>query len=93
MVLQVITPEKENFELPVSLPKSYLGKEVHCLFFIEEEQFSERCLIGDFFLIRANAGKAKKATWKIVYDKVSENAESIADSELLISNLKGKFRF
>jgi hypothetical protein len=37
MVLQVITPEKENFELPVSLPKSYLGKEVHCLFFIEEE--------------------------------------------------------
>ncbi len=37
MVLQVITPEKENFELPVSLPKSYLGKEVHCLFYIEEE--------------------------------------------------------
>jgi|GEM_PF-5992128 len=37
MVLQVITPEKENFELPVSLPKSYLGKQVHCLFYIEEE--------------------------------------------------------
>jgi len=37
MVLQVITPEKENFELPVSLPKNYLGKEVHCLFYIEEE--------------------------------------------------------
>ena len=37
MILQVITPEKETFDLPVSLPKSYLGKEVHCLFYIEEE--------------------------------------------------------
>lgn len=37
MILQVITPEKETFDLPVSLPKNYLGKEVHCLFYIEEE--------------------------------------------------------
>jgi len=37
MILQVITPQKEEFDLPVSLPKSYLGKEVHCLFYIEEE--------------------------------------------------------
>jgi len=37
MILQVITPEKETFDLPVSLPKSYLGKQVHCLFYIEEE--------------------------------------------------------
>jgi hypothetical protein len=37
MILQVITPEKETFDLPVSLPKSYLGKEVHCLFYMEEE--------------------------------------------------------
>jgi hypothetical protein len=37
MILQVITPEKETFDLPVSLPTSYLGKEVHCLFYIEEE--------------------------------------------------------
>lgn len=37
MVLQVITPQEEKFDLPVSFPKSYLGKEVHCLFYIEEE--------------------------------------------------------
>ena len=37
MILQVITPNEETFDLPVSLPKSYLGKEVHCLFYIEEE--------------------------------------------------------
>jgi hypothetical protein len=37
MILQVITPKKETFDLPVSLPKSYLGKEVHCLFYTVEE--------------------------------------------------------
>lgn len=37
MILQVITPQKESFDLPVSLPKNYLGKQVHCLFYIEEE--------------------------------------------------------
>lgn len=37
MILQVITPDKETFDLPVSLPKNYLGKKVHCLFYIEEE--------------------------------------------------------
>ena len=33
MKLQVITPHQETFNLPVSLPKNYLGKQVHCLFF------------------------------------------------------------
>jgi len=37
MISLVITPEKEAFDLPVSLPKSYIGKQVHCLFYIEEE--------------------------------------------------------
>ena len=37
MKLQVITPHQETFNLPVSLPKNYLGKQVHCLFYIEEE--------------------------------------------------------
>ncbi|MDP9078695.1 MAG: hypothetical protein M3O71_14785 [Bacteroidota bacterium] len=37
MILQVITPEKETFNMKVSLPQNYLGKEVHCLFYIEEE--------------------------------------------------------
>jgi hypothetical protein len=37
MILQIITPQQETFNLPVSLPKDYLGKQVHCLFYIEEE--------------------------------------------------------
>ena len=37
MILQVITPQQESFNLTVSLPKNYLGKQVHCLFYIEEE--------------------------------------------------------
>ncbi len=37
MILQVITPQKETFDLPVSFPKDYLGKPVHCLFYIEDE--------------------------------------------------------
>lgn len=37
MILQVITPQTEQFNLPVSLPKDYLGKQVHCIFYIEEE--------------------------------------------------------
>jgi hypothetical protein len=37
MILQVITPQQESFDLPVSLPKDYMGKQVHCIFYIEEE--------------------------------------------------------
>jgi len=37
MILQLITPQKETFNLPVTFPKDYLGKQVHCLFYITEE--------------------------------------------------------
>ena len=37
MILQVITPQNETYDLKVSFPKDYLGKQVHCLFYIEEE--------------------------------------------------------
>ena len=37
MILLVIRPEKETFNLSITLPKSYLGKDVHCVFYIEEE--------------------------------------------------------
>lgn len=37
MILQLITPQKETFNLPVSFPKDYLGKQVHCLFYTTEE--------------------------------------------------------
>ena len=37
MILQVITPKNETCDLRVSFPKDYVGKQVHCLFYIEEE--------------------------------------------------------
>lgn len=37
MILQVITPQKETFDLKISFPKDYIGKQVHCIFYIEEE--------------------------------------------------------
>lgn len=37
MILKVITPLKETYDLKVSFPKDYVGKQVHCLFYIEEE--------------------------------------------------------
>ncbi len=37
MILQIITPQNETFDLRVSFPKDYVGKQVHCLFYIEEE--------------------------------------------------------
>ena len=37
MILQVITPQNETYDFKVSFPKDYLGKQVHCLFYTEEE--------------------------------------------------------
>ncbi|TAG56888.1 MAG: hypothetical protein EAZ27_03885 [Cytophagales bacterium] len=37
MILQVITQKKEMFNMPVTLQKNYLGKQIHCLYYIEEE--------------------------------------------------------
>ena len=37
MVQTIVTPEKANFDMAVSLPVDYVGKEVHVLFYIDEE--------------------------------------------------------
>ena len=37
MVQTVVTPQKTNFDRSVSLPLDYVGKEVHVLFYIDEE--------------------------------------------------------
>ncbi len=37
MILQVNTPQNETYDLKISFPKDYVGKKVHCLFYIEEE--------------------------------------------------------
>ena len=37
MVQTVVTPQKTNFDMSVSLPTDYVCKEVHVLFYIDEE--------------------------------------------------------
>lgn len=37
MIQTVVTPEKADFDMAVSLPGEYVGKEVHVLFYIDEE--------------------------------------------------------
>ena len=37
MVQTVITPQKTSFDMSVSLPADYVGKQVHVLFFLDEE--------------------------------------------------------
>lgn len=37
MIKTVITPDKTTFDMSVSLPDAYVGKEVHVLFYIDDE--------------------------------------------------------
>ena len=37
MVQTIVTPQKTNFDMSVSLPIDYVGKEVHVLFYLDEE--------------------------------------------------------
>ena len=37
MVQTIVTPQKTNFDMSVSLPPDYVGKEVDVLFYIDEE--------------------------------------------------------
>jgi hypothetical protein len=55
MVQTTVTPEKTDFDMSVSLPNDYVGKEVHVLFYIDEEvkntpaSISQRKKPSDFF--------------------------------------------
>ncbi len=37
MIQTVITPDKTIFDMTVSLPEAYVGKEVHVLFYLDDE--------------------------------------------------------
>ncbi len=37
MIQTIVTPEKTNFDMAVSLPVDYVGKQVHVLFYIDDE--------------------------------------------------------
>lgn len=37
MIQTVVTPKTENFDMSVSLPGEYVGKEVHVIFYTEDE--------------------------------------------------------
>jgi hypothetical protein len=37
MIQTTVRPKKSNFDMSVTLPTDYVGKEVHVLFYIDEE--------------------------------------------------------
>ena len=37
MIQTTVHPQKENFDMQVTLPADYVGKEVHVLFYIDDE--------------------------------------------------------
>ena len=37
MIQTTVRPKNSNFDMAVSLPTDYIGKEVHVLFYIDEE--------------------------------------------------------
>jgi hypothetical protein len=37
MIQTIVTPQNTDFDMSVSLPDDYVGKEVHVLFYIDEE--------------------------------------------------------
>jgi hypothetical protein len=37
MVRTIVTPQKTDFDMAVSLPADYIGKKVHVFFYIDEE--------------------------------------------------------
>ena len=37
MIQTTVRPKNSNFDMSVSLPTNYVGKEVHVLFYIDEE--------------------------------------------------------
>jgi len=68
MIQTVVTPENSNFDIAVSLPDDYLGKQVHVLFYIDEEVRNTIASVlpkkkpSDFFGTRSEAdGKKMQA--------------------------------
>ena len=55
MVQTTVRPKNSDFEMAVSLPNNYVGKEVHVLFYIDEEVKSTQASVlstkkpSDFF--------------------------------------------
>jgi hypothetical protein len=37
MIQTIVTPQKKDFDMTVSLPSDYVGKEIHVLFYKAEE--------------------------------------------------------
>lgn len=65
MILQVITPKSITIDLSVNIPQNYVGKEVHCLFYIKEEidnteEISDKKKKPSDFLGILNEKEAKK---------------------------------
>jgi hypothetical protein len=55
MIQAIVKPNKTDFDMSVSLPDEYIGKEVHVLFYIDEEVTTTKASVksnkkpSDFF--------------------------------------------
>jgi hypothetical protein len=64
MIQALVKPEKTEFDMAVSLPSEYIGKDVHVLFYIDEEIVETKARVlskkkpSDFFgTLSAEDGK------------------------------------
>ena len=46
MVQTIVTPKKANLDMSVLLPENYVGKEVHVLFYTDDEMSNTTALAG-----------------------------------------------
>jgi putative transposon-encoded protein len=47
MIQTVVKPNETNFDMKVSLPKDYVGKDVHVLFYLDEEVKTTKASISN----------------------------------------------
>ena len=46
MVQTIVTPQKTNLDLSVLLPDNYVGKQVHVLFYTDDEMSNTKASVG-----------------------------------------------
>ncbi|MEX8548692.1 MAG: hypothetical protein V5804_13940 [Mucilaginibacter sp.] len=76
MVETKVTPQKTDFDMAISLPEEYVGKEVHVVFYMDEEVKNHNEWESDIQKLEAPTQKEGKKTmanfWGIISDQTAE---------------------